>query len=134
MFIYVYWCPTRFPCQMRFEPFDSNTTSVTGGAGTANLSRTSLFNPGLWWGSCCSIFSLFVDRCLSFCPVCYGHYVVCPSLIYGFTTLVSSTSSDFTPYIKFCFFLTNRWHLDEVREHSMRRITHTPVVLFYILI
>ena len=26
----------------------------------------------------------FVDRCLSFCPFSFGHYVVCPSSIYGF--------------------------------------------------
>jgi hypothetical protein len=26
----------------------------------------------------------FVDRCLSFCPFSFGHYVVCSSSIYGF--------------------------------------------------
>ena len=26
----------------------------------------------------------FVDRCLSFCPFCFGHCVVCSSSIYGF--------------------------------------------------
>jgi hypothetical protein len=26
----------------------------------------------------------FVDRCLSFCPFSFGHFVVCPSSIYGF--------------------------------------------------
>ena len=26
----------------------------------------------------------FVDRCLSFCPVSFGHCAVCPSSIYGF--------------------------------------------------
>ena len=26
----------------------------------------------------------FVDRCLSFCPFCFGHLIVCPSSIYGF--------------------------------------------------
>jgi len=37
----------------------------------------------------------FVDRCLPFCPFSFGHYVICPSSIYGFwfTLLVSSNSS-----------------------------------------
>ena len=29
VFIYVYWCPTRFLYQMMFVSFNSNTTSVT---------------------------------------------------------------------------------------------------------
>ena len=38
LFIYAYWCATRFPCQMMFVSFNSNTTGVTGGAGIANPS------------------------------------------------------------------------------------------------
>jgi hypothetical protein len=38
LFIYAYWCATRFPCQMMFVSFISNTTGVTGGAGIANPS------------------------------------------------------------------------------------------------
>ena len=30
------------------------------------------------------LYVCFVDRCLSFCTVSFGHCVVCPSLIYGF--------------------------------------------------
>ena len=26
----------------------------------------------------------FIDRCLSFCPFSLGHYIACPSSIYGF--------------------------------------------------
>ena len=40
------------------------------------------------WGSCYSIFSFmcncFVDHCLSLYTFSFGHYVVCPSSIYGF--------------------------------------------------
>jgi len=39
VFIYVYWYPTRFPCQMMFVSFNSNTMGVTGGAGITNPSR-----------------------------------------------------------------------------------------------
>ena len=30
------------------------------------------------------LYACFVDRCLSFCTFSFGHYVVCPSSIYGF--------------------------------------------------
>ena len=33
-FIYVYWCPTRFPYQMVLVSFNNDTTGVTCGAGT----------------------------------------------------------------------------------------------------
>jgi hypothetical protein len=36
----------RFPCQIIFMSFDSNTTGVTCGAGTANHSGTPEFTPG----------------------------------------------------------------------------------------
>ena len=56
VFIYVYWCPTRFIYQMLFVSFNSNTTVVTRGAGTADPSGAPEFTPSFWWGSCCSIF------------------------------------------------------------------------------
>jgi len=34
VFIYVFWSPTRFPYQMMFVSFNSNTTGATCGAGT----------------------------------------------------------------------------------------------------
>jgi hypothetical protein len=44
--IYVYWCPTQFPCQMMFVLFNSNTTGVTSGAGTAIPSGAPEFTLG----------------------------------------------------------------------------------------
>ena len=41
--IYVYWCPTRFPYQMMFLSFYSNTTGDTSGAGAAYLSGAHEF-------------------------------------------------------------------------------------------
>jgi len=38
VFIYLYWCPTRFSCQMIFVLFYSSTTGITNGAGTDNPS------------------------------------------------------------------------------------------------
>ena len=38
IFIYVYWCSTRFPYQMMFMSFNSNTTGVTSEAGTEHMS------------------------------------------------------------------------------------------------
>jgi type III secretory pathway component EscS len=51
VFIYVHWCPTRFPYQMMFVSFNSNRTGVTCGAGTANPSGAPEFIRFLW-GSC----------------------------------------------------------------------------------
>jgi hypothetical protein len=38
VFIYIYWWPTRFPYQMMFVSFSSDTTGVTSGAWTTNPS------------------------------------------------------------------------------------------------
>jgi hypothetical protein len=40
VFIYVSWCPTRFPYQMMLVSLNSNTTGVTSGAGTALFRST----------------------------------------------------------------------------------------------
>jgi hypothetical protein len=37
--IYVYWCPTRFPCQKPLCGLKSNMTGVTCGAAISNLSE-----------------------------------------------------------------------------------------------
>jgi len=42
---YVYCCSTRFPYQMMFVSFISNTTGVICGAGTANSFGTPEFTP-----------------------------------------------------------------------------------------
>ena len=43
LLIYIYWCPTRFPCKMMFVCFNSNTKGVTSGTGTANSSGAHEF-------------------------------------------------------------------------------------------
>jgi len=62
-------------------------TWATSGTGTTYPFGTSEFTPGFSGVRvarslvyCAS----FVDRCLSLCPFCFGHCVVCPSLIYEF--------------------------------------------------
>jgi hypothetical protein len=47
VFIYGYWCPTRFPYQMMFVSFNSNTTGVTRGAGSVRHSGVPEFTSGL---------------------------------------------------------------------------------------
>ena len=79
-FIHVYWCPPRFPYQMMFVSFNSNTTDVISGAGIANYSGAPEF---------LVVFGFFsvqylVNHCVSCCPVSSGHYIICPSPNYGF--------------------------------------------------
>jgi hypothetical protein len=60
--IYAYWCPTRFPYQMMFVSFNSNTTGFRCGAGTAKTSGAHEF---------IAVFSGVRDaRSLAFC-VCF---------------------------------------------------------------
>ena len=59
---------------------------ATSGAGTAFPSGTLEFRSGFSGVHVTRSLVLnvcFVDRCLSFCPFSFGHYVVCP-LIYRF--------------------------------------------------
>ena len=84
VFNYVYWCPTRFPFEMTFVSFYSNTTGVTSGSWTVNPSGAPEFTPGFN--------RVRVVRSLGFCVVFSGslfiplfiHCVVCLSSIYGF--------------------------------------------------
>ena len=77
VFIYAYWCPTQFPYQMMFVSFNSTTTGVTCGAGTANPSGAHECTAGFLRGSCSSIFSflrcgsLFVLLLFFFWPLYY---------------------------------------------------------------
>ena len=50
VFIYAYWCPTQFPCNMMFVIFYSNTTDATTSAETANPSGTPGFFPWIVCG------------------------------------------------------------------------------------
>ena len=61
VFIYAYWCPTRYLYQMMFVLFNSNTVGATWGAETANPSRVPEFTPSFQWGSCCSIYRLLCN-------------------------------------------------------------------------
>ena len=84
VFIYTYWCPTRFPYQMIFVSSNSHTTGVTCGAGPANPSgapgRTLVFSGVPPARSL--VFLVMFCRSLS-CPFSFGHRIFCPS-IYGF--------------------------------------------------
>ena len=89
VFIYVYWCPTRFLYQMMFVTFNSNTTGVTCGAGTAYPSGTPEFTPD-FSGICAAQHLVF---CVVFCRTyiihvvssfSFSHFVDCLSLIYDF--------------------------------------------------
>ena len=62
-------------------------TGTTSGACTAYSSRAPEFSvcfSGVRVTRSLVLFVCFVDRCLSFCTFTFGHYVVCPSSIYGF--------------------------------------------------
>ena len=87
--IYVYWCPTPFPCQMMFVSFNGNTTDITRGAGTAYPSGAHEFIPGFQWGSCSSIF-IFLCGVLQI--------VVCPFVLFSFIHCVVCryTAFDYT--------------------------------------
>jgi hypothetical protein len=50
VFIYAYWCSTRFPYQMMLVSFNINMMVVTYGAGTAGPSGAPAFTPGFVWG------------------------------------------------------------------------------------
>jgi hypothetical protein len=45
VFIYVCWCPTRFPYHMMFASFNSYMTGATCGAGNANPCEAHEFTP-----------------------------------------------------------------------------------------
>ena len=61
---------------------NSNTTSVTRGAGTAYPSGAPEFILGFKFRSCCSIFGFLCNVLwiivLSLCPFSFGHCIVCP--------------------------------------------------------
>ena len=88
VFIYVYWCPAQFPyISDDVMSFKSNMTGVTSEAGTANPSGAPKFTLGFLWDSSCSIFSFLCSvlvHCLSFCPLSFGHCIVCPFSIVCF--------------------------------------------------
>ena len=63
-----------------------NTTGATSGTGTAYPSGTSEFTPGfigVHVTRSIALCIIFVDRCLFFCTLSFGHCVVCSSSIYG---------------------------------------------------
>jgi len=64
----------------------SNTTGATCGAGTAYPSGAPEFTHGfsvVRVARSLVFCVMFLDHCLSFCPVSFGHCIVC-SLIYSF--------------------------------------------------
>jgi hypothetical protein len=63
VFIYVCWCPTRFPYHILFVSFNSNTTGATCGTGTVNPCEEHEFTPAVS-GIRVSRSSVF---CIKFC-------------------------------------------------------------------
>ena len=46
LYLFVCWCPVRFPYHMMFLSLNSRTTGVTRGTGTTNSSGAPEFIPG----------------------------------------------------------------------------------------
>jgi hypothetical protein len=69
-----------------------NTTGATSEAGTAYLFAEHLSSSPVFSGVRVTrslvLCACFVDRCLSFCTLSFGHCVVCSSSIYGFWLLL----------------------------------------------
>ena len=80
----------------------SNTTDATRGPETSHHSGAAEVIPGVLSHSCCSIFNFLGRFCRShlfFCPISFGHYIVCYSsidLLLLVTSLVSSDVSHYT--------------------------------------
>jgi hypothetical protein len=86
-YLYLFTCPTRFLYQMMFVTFNSNTTGVTCGAGTAYPSGTPEFTPEPEFtpdfsGICAAQHLVF---CVVFCrtyiihvvsPFSFSHFVI----------------------------------------------------------
>jgi hypothetical protein len=96
--------------------FNSNTTGVTSGAGTANLSRAPEFTPSFQWGTCAR--SLFV------CVIIY-----CRSLfVLRFTNydLVSSNSSSYGSIVDCALWSWPSW-ITNKHKNKKRSSTCTPL-------
>ena len=87
VFIYTYWCPTRFPYQMMFVSFNSSTMGVISGAGIANP-FWSTWVPLIFSGVLVSrSFVLYVVYCtllFPLCPFSFGNCIVYTSSISRF--------------------------------------------------
>jgi hypothetical protein len=89
VFIYAYWCQTRFfSYQIMLVSFNSTTMRVTYGTGTANPSRSPEFIPDFRrirvarsLVSC----AMFYRLLFLFCPFSLGHCIICHSSIYDFS-------------------------------------------------
>jgi hypothetical protein len=73
-------CRTSFPYGMIFVSLNSNTTGVTGGAGSAYPSAAYVFTCSFCVGSCCSIFNVL-------CNVLF--IVVCSFVLFLLTIVLS---------------------------------------------
>jgi len=102
VFIYVYWCPTRFIYLMMFVvSFNSNTSGVTCGAGSANPPGTLVFTP--------DFSRIYFARCLIFCVMfCLSLFVLLSVflLAYVLSVLIQFTASEH-PFGNFILFLAD---------------------------
>jgi hypothetical protein len=78
VFVYVYWCPTRFPYQMMFVSFSRNKTGVTSGAVTTYFSEVPEFTLGFTGVHVAQYLVFYVVFCRLL--LYFSHCVVCPSL------------------------------------------------------
>ena len=95
VFIYAYWCPTRFLCQMILVLFNGDTTYATSEIGTAYPSICNLVHPRF-----IVRFQLlnhqflikhFVDLCICVCPF---------FVFFVLSDLLQYTSSDYPWYVQ----------------------------------
>ena len=62
------WRPSRLPYQIMFMSHNSNTTSATSGAGTANPSGAPVFTPGFYEVRVAQSLVFCVTFCRAFFP------------------------------------------------------------------
>ena len=74
VFIFTYWCPTRFLYQMMYVKFNSTMTGVTCGAETVNPSRTPQLTPAFNW--------VHIARSIVFCVMFYRSLFVFVSFFF----------------------------------------------------
>ena len=87
-----------------------------------HLSSPPVFS-GVRFTRCLVLCVCFVDRCLSFCPISFSHYIICPSSIYA---------SDYS----FGIFKLNTTMFDwwSSTKEKYYILLHIPTVIIYLLI
>jgi len=132
VFIYVCWCPTRFPCQMMFMSFTSNTTGVTSGARTATFRSIWAHLICLWCliiSFLCSLFQIMI------CPFSFGHFIVYPFCVLPFYCLSFLL---FAILLSILWSISSDWHLQIYLKHIdtprvLVRFVFSRSLVFYVV-